>query len=562
MSENFNPDSDSGTLIVSAAMNDDYPSNRSSVRLSRIRLAGLLAGLSIAAAVALAVWVQTSPDSLLSRHIDGNKAADMLDVLDASGASYEVDSDTGKIVVPIDQADHIKYRLSASGLSDDDNPRNKLSPQHHLEREIARSIMSIRHIKTAKVILAIPEQTETVTSISKPSASVMINLEQGQTLKKNQKMAIIQLISASVPKLEAEQVTMVDQNGRLLSPNGSSAVSDLNTRRTAYKENLEEDLTARITQILSPFVDADGLRVQVSVDLDYSGTGHSQEKGGAKLPDSINKQSAIEQRVSSSGLTELVSTSESVNVNAQSATPANSANNSVAPRRIAKKKIARHNEVQAAASANDIKASLRRLSVAVVVDDQKLTRPDGTVKSQSMGQDEFDRFSGLVKQAIGFDSSRGDQLTLTHAAFKQPEQVQVKLEPPFWKQVWFYLMLKQLTVLLALLLLFLGIINPLIRYALGLDGDILNKKTPALKGSKNRDADKKNDMRYDQNGPPAAGWDELQQPIRAKPGDVSDLLLLDTPQDYQHRLEYMKKITDADARLVAEVIKSWINKDG
>lgn len=543
-------------------MNEDYPSNRSAVSLSRIRLAGLLVGLSIAAAVALTVWVQTSPDPLLSRHIDGNKAADRLDVLDASGASYEVDSDTGKIVVPINQADHIKHRLSVPGITGDDNPRDKLIPQQNLEREIARSIMSIQHIKTARVLLAIPEQAESPAAYSKPRASVMITLEQGQSLKKNQKMAIIQLVAASVPKLEVEQVTMVDQRGHLLSPNGSSAVSDLNVRQVAYKENLEEDLTARITQILFPFVDADGLRVQVSADLDYSGTGPSQEKGGAKLPDSINKQSAIEQRVMSSGLTEGGSTSESVNVNAQTVSPANSANNSVASRRTAKKKTARDNEVQAAATAKDITASLRRLSVAVVVDDQKLARPDGTVKSQSMGQDEIDRFSDLVKQAIGFDSSRGDRLTLTHAAFKQPEPVQVKLEPPFWKQVWFYLMLKQLTVLLALLLLFLGIINPLIRYALGLDGVAHDKKTPALKGSKNRDADMKNDVRYDQNGPTAAGWDESQQPIRAKPGDVSGLLLLDTPQDYQHRLEYIKKITDADARLVAEVIKSWINQDG
>ena len=148
--------------------------------------------------------------------------------------------------------------------------------QRALEGEIAQTIMAIQNVKTARVLLAIPVQSVFVRERKKPSASVIVNLYQGRSLDKGQIESIIHLVASSVPQLEAEQVTVVDQKGRLLNSKDSSSVSYLTSKQFEYKKNIEEHLMERIANILSPLV-GDGMRVQISADVDFTETDKTQE---------------------------------------------------------------------------------------------------------------------------------------------------------------------------------------------------------------------------------------------------------------------------------------------
>lgn len=517
-----------------------HRSNKDSEILSWISRIGLLIVLlmCVAISVALVIWSQTTPALSFSRLINGKNISEIQEILVAEGISYRIDADTGTITAPIDPADGI----SPQGLSGRTGTNKPLAAdtgfgagkntemmrlRHNMESEVAHSIMTIQDIKSAKVILALPEQSPGRKESDKPSASVMVNLDKGKKLDRKQVDAIINLVASSVSNLDAEQVTLVDQRAQLLSRNDTDPELDLPARQLEYKKNLEEQMVEKIVNILSPLIDAESLRPQVSAELDFSGNKLSQQKDNSGLNNS-KKQRFL----------------------------ANSARDlKTSPRRTVRKNADKNKAVD---SENNFEGLLRRLSVAVVIDDQKTIQADGSVISRPYDQNEIGRFSDLVKQAIGFDNSRGDQLTVTNIAFKKPTDRQAATELPFWKQAWFFIILKQSAAGFAILLLFFGVVRPLIRNSVSRDGDVRNKKTLDLKKSTLKNTAMGWGIRYGQKG----DQDGPLQDIAVMPNDVTAILLLDTPQSYLQRLEYLKKLTDADAKLVADVIKAWVKKDG
>ena len=204
--------------------------------------------------------------------------------------------------------------------------------------------------------------------------------------------------------------------------------------------------------------------------------------------------------------------------------------------------------------------ALRRLSVAVVVDDRHVTQSDGTVKGQSYSQEDINRFSDLVKQAVGFDSSRGDQVTVTNVAFKLDELIEALPAIPIWEQGWFLDILKQVAAALAVLFLLLGVLRPTMRSLVG--RDIKEKNAVALTEAQQMVAAMGGAVRYNEQGVPIAIPVGQQSVNFTLPTEMQDLLLLDVPQSYEHRLEYVKRLVDDDSKIVAQVIKSWVKKDG
>jgi flagellar M-ring protein FliF len=205
--------------------------------------------------------------------------------------------------------------------------------------------------------------------------------------------------------------------------------------------------------------------------------------------------------------------------------------------------------------------ALRRLSVAVVVDDKHVAQGDGTVKAQSYSQEDINRLSDLVKQAVGFDSSRGDQVTVTNVTFKIDELIEALPAIPVWEQGWFLDLMKQLAAVLAVLFLFFGVLRPTMRSLVGRDVD--EKNTLALAEAKENVAAAGGAVRLDGNGVPVAVPAGGQHNVAfTMPPEMQDLLLLDVPQSYEHRLEYVKRLVDDDSKIVAQVIKTWVKKDG
>ncbi len=573
---------------------DAHPAIKGLAGLTIARQIGLMLGLalSVAIGVAIVLWSQEPSYGRLYSEISQNDVAEILEVLNKENVKYKVESGSGAIMVPMDQVSSVKLKLASQGLPKSNSLGYELLDkdqgfgtsksvevvrfQRALEGEIARTIMSIQNVKSARVLLAIPVQSVFVRERKKPSASVMVNLYQGRTLDKGQVESIIHLVASSVPQLDAEQVTVVDQKGQLLNSNDSSAAGNLTSKQFEYKKNIEEHLMGRIENILSPLVGADGMRAQISADVDFTETDRTQEMFNPDLP-ALRSEQTSEEKSSSSpiqGIPGALSnqptaagsapetTPQTANASgapaAQGAAPATAASS---PGSLAKNATRNYELDKTITHTRLATGALRRLSVAVVVDDKHVAQSDGAVKSQAYSQEDINRFSDLVKQAVGFDSSRGDQVTVTNVTFKLDELIEPLPSIPVWEQGWFLDLMKQLAAVLALLFLLLGVLRPTMRSLVG--RDIEEKKSLALADAHDKAAATGGTVRLNEHGQPVAVLAGQQQNMSfTMPPEMQDLLLLDVPQSYEHRLEYVKRLVDDDSKVVAQVIKTWVKKDG
>ena len=568
------------------AKSDAHPAMKGLADLTIARQLGLMLGLalSVAIGVAIVLWSQAPSYGRLFSEIGEQDVAEILEVLDTQGIKYKVETGSGAIMVPIDDVSEVKLKLAALGLPRSNSLGYELLDkdqgfgssksvemvrfQRALEGEIAQTIMSIQSVKAARVLLAIPVQSVFVRERKKPSASVIVNLYQGRSLDKGQIESIIHLVASSVPQLEAEQVTVVDQKGRLLNSKDSSSVSYLTSKQFEYKKNIEEHLMERIANILSPLV-GDGMRVQISADVDFTETDKTQELFNPQSSALRSEQTSEEQST-------LPATQGVPGALSNQPTPAG-----IAPETIPKPGSAPDSTTAPAPGSNAKNATrnfeldktithtrlatglLHRLSVAVVVDDRHIAQADGKVKTQSYTPEDINRFSDLVKQAVGFDSTRGDQVTVTNVAFKMPEELEALPEIPVWEQGWFLDLMKQVAAVLAVLFLLFGVLRPTMRSLAGREKE--DKKAAALAEEQATEEQAKAaamggvvSYNYNQEGIPVATPALPQQASAELPTHMEDLLLIDVPHSYEKRLEYLQRVVDNDPKLVAQVIKRWV----
>ena len=564
------------------ATSDTHPAMKGLADLTIARQLGLMLGLALSVAIGIAIvlWSQDPSYGRLFSEIGEQDVAEILEVLDKESIKYKVESGSGAIMVPTGDVSKVKLKLAALGLPKSNSMGYELLDkeqgfgssksvemvrfQRALEGEIAQTIMAIQSVKTARVLLAIPVQSVFVRERKKPSASVVVNLYQGRSLDKGQIESIIHLVASSVPQLEAEQVTVVDQKGRLLNSNDSSSVSNLTSKQFEYKKNIEEHLMERIVNILSPLV-GDGMRVQISADVDFTETDKTQELFNPKSSALRSEQTSEEQSALSAtqGVPGALSNQPTPAGTAPETTPTpgSAPDSKTAPATApgsSAKNATRNFELDKTITHTRLATGLlHRLSVAVVVDDRRTPEADGKIKAQPYTPEDINRFSDLVKQAVGFDSTRGDQVTVNNVAFKIPEALEALPAIPVWEQGWFLDLMKQVAAVLAVLLLLFGVLRPTMRTLAGYKK--IDKKAAALAAEKAAEEQAAAlGVSYDKNqgGIPVA-TPALEQSIEL-PAHMDDLLLVDMPHGYEKRLEYLQRLVDSDPKLVAQVIKRWV----
>jgi flagellar M-ring protein FliF len=544
------------------------------------RQLGLMLALaaSVALGVAVVLWAQAPAYDLLFAGVAEKDASEIIDALDKMAVPYKVDSTTGAIMVPNGQARELKVKLAAQGLPrtattgydllDKDNgfgaSKNVelMRFQRALEGEIALTIQTIQNVKSARVLLALPVQSVFVRERKKPSASVVVELYPGRTLEKQQIESIVHLVASSVPLMEANQVTVVDQKGRLLSSKETAEEWSLNSKQFEYKKNLEEHLRERIDNILTPLVGSDGMRAQISADVDFSVTEKTQEMFNPDSPALRSDQTQEENNSSSKpqGVPGALSNQppptgvapEVASGQEKSATASSSGSSS---------KTATHNyELDKTITHTRLATgALRRISVAVVVDN-KHAMIEGKPEQQPFSEEELNQMRELVKQAVGYDSSRGDQVTVSNVAFKAPEAME-EISEPIWLQPWFIDVMKLLAAVLVVWVLVFKLLRPIFATLIGKDEN--EERLKALEEVQRQAEAIGGVVRFDEQGRPMAVRvnEETGEVIGISTG-AEDLLLLEAPQSYEKRLEYVQKLIDEDPKLVAQVIKTWLQEDG
>lgn len=441
-----------------------------------------LLGLLGTVAVAGLAWMalREPPQRDLFRALpDADKSA-VAQVLDQSGIKYDFDS-SGAMTVGEGDYFKAKMMLAAQGLPKSAPDGNSMIDSLPMgasraveneklrsarETDLARTIEAIDSVETAKVHLAVEAPSVFLRDRTKPSASVMLRLSQGRTLTDAQVSAIVHLVASSIPELNPEDISVVDQNGRLLSNNDGNAADD---RQLAIQGKMEDRYRQSVIALLTPILGDGNFSTEVHAELNFAerqatretypqdearlrteqGTWASDPRGqgtgeASGIPGALSNQAPVNPTVTQTNPNGQA-VQQGQTAQQQPGTPPN-------PLMKTEETFNRSFELGREVSVTkDAIGTVKRLSVAVALDNG----PDGKPRSAQ----EIAALEALVKGAVGFDQTRGDVVALSSRSFVKPQEAAT----PWYEADWMSPLVRNVSALLVVLLLVFGIGRPLLK---------------------------------------------------------------------------------------------------
>ena len=394
---------------------------------------------------------------------EADKAA-VADALQSSGINYSLDPGTGAISVDAGKLHEARMLLAGQGLPKAQPTGDAMMASLPMgssravegetlrgarEADLARTIEAIDSVKTARVHLATPEASVFVRESKQPAASVMLTLQQGRSLSAAQVRAIRHLVASSVPNLSAEDVSIIDQSGALLSSEQASA----DDRMFQLQMQMEERYRQAVIALLTPIAGPGNFSVEVHADVDASESQSTRET----YPENDRALRSEEGNKSTSGATQEAGGIPGATTNqppaasqVAAAPPAQGAAGAGSSQ--SEETYTRSFDVgREIAVTRNPQGALRRLSVAVALRDGK-----GAKKRSAA---EVAALENLVKGAVGFKADRGDVVAISARPFAEEAPVVVN----FWDAPWFFPLVQQLGAVLGALLAFFVIGRPLVQ---------------------------------------------------------------------------------------------------
>lgn len=450
------------------------------VRLSNSqKLAGMVViALFLAVVIGAFLWVREPTYAVLFSIQDEKDGGQIVAALQQQNVPYRFSEGGHTILVPQNVVHDTRLRLAAQGLPKGglvgfellENQKMGISQfaeqinyQRGLEGELARSIQSLAAVKGARVHLGIPKQTAFLRDEQKTSASVLVSLYPGRTLESSQVAGIVNLVASSVPQLSPLNVTVIDQEGRLISQSQDSLRNaGLDPSQLKYVREIEANYAKRIEDILSPVVGASNVRAQVAADIDFSQIDQVAEtyKPNPSPETAIRSQQTIENisgAPAAAGIPGALSNQPPVPATAPLSQPpvAGTSNPGNGNAQNYSKNTSTNYEVdKTIRHTKSVPGTVRRVSVAIVVNHKKeLAKDPAKAKSLPLTDAEMKQLTELAQEAVGFNKERGDTLNVTNAPFT-PIEKDIVPDTPFWADAELIAMLKDV----AKYLLFAGLI--------------------------------------------------------------------------------------------------------
>lgn len=490
-----------------------FPVLQKAGNLSRsVQLGALATAIALLAVVSL--WFRGPDYKVLFSNLQDRDGGAIITALAQMNVPYQLTDNGSAILVPAEKVHETRLQLAQQGLPRSgeagfeliDQTRfgasqftEQINFQRALEGELASSIQALNAVQHARVHLALPRETLFVRDRQPPSASVLLTLYPGRMLSESQVSAISWLVSSSVPNLTADNVSVVDQNGRLLtapagSGNGDSARRDLVTE-------IETRTVQRILTLLNPIVGTGNVRAQVSADLDFS---QREQTSEIYRPNQLPGQAAVRSQQTSAAVQNGVLPAEGIPgaltnqpppdpvapIEQPAAAPAvgpdgqpldaaalenavpppgaaapavgqaapAAGGTQVGPQGTARNDATINYEVDRTIShVKDSVGQLRRLSVAVVVNYREV---DG--EPAPLPADEIAKIDELVKQAMGYTPERGDSVSVVNSLFSEEGPP----APQFWENPVYIehaiQLLKYILIAAAVILLWRGLGRPIV----------------------------------------------------------------------------------------------------
>lgn len=528
---------------------------------------GVALAASIALLIGLWMWGQTPEYRVLFSNLSDRDGGAIIESLQQQNIPYKFAEGGGALLVPADKVHEIRLRLASQGLPKGGTAGFELMEaqkfgtsqfleqvnyQHALEGELARSIETLDSVQSARVHLAIPKPTVFVKDKEKPSASVVLTLHPGRTLDPGQVNGIVHLISSSIPNMPAQNVTVLDQDGNMLSTLRDGNDLLMNATQLKFIREVEQDYIKRIEAILIPITGQQNVKAQVTANIDFAQveqTAESFKPNQRPNTAAVRSSQTLDMQNGSNGtggvpgaLTNqppLPATAPLVSgPNGQPITPNGGTNSS-------RKEATANYEVDRTIQHTKMPVgNITRLSVAVVINNRNVTDKSGKVTSRPYTDAENAQITALIKDAMGFDPKRGDSLNLLNRAFNNEREIIPEL--PWWKDPQMIALAKEgakyLLIFMAAMFLIFGVIRPAVK-------SLAPPPPPPLP----EEAVDEEAAAEDEAVDAEAGENEEGEPVLSEAAQKMNL--------FDANLQLAKDLTKNDPKIVALVIKDWVNND-
>ncbi len=527
-------------------------------------LIGLAASISIG--VTAAFWMQDPGYTVLLNNISDKESSEVISVLTSASIPYQLDDQSGAVKVPAAQVHAARLKLAEQGLPKSSGfgleimeGGNGISTSqfmegaryhHALETELARTIGSLQPVQSARVHLAVPKSSVFLGKKQQPSASVLLQLYSGRTLTESQVTAIAHLVGSSIPDLEPNRVTVVDQSGKLLNAPDDNSELGLSARQLDYVRRVEDSYVARIENLLVPMLGAGRVRTTVTTALDFT---QREETRELYDPETIVRSEQVsEDRNNGSGLTggipgalsnqppqpaPLAATPSPAPATANPAQTADAVSAQAAatvaqtPNNESVRRTRNFEMDRTMSHTKESTGAIQRLSVAVLIDEKRTTAADGTVTTEKIAPEQLEAIQKLVRDAVGFDERRGDTVSVSSMPFYQSPPDEEAEEPGLLQSPTVQSYGKQALAAAMFLIVALLLIRPLLG-AMG-GGGPTGSKAGSLAWA----------------GGGGSGGSNQSGEQRG-------------PLSYDDKISVARQLADKNPERVAQIVRSWVQADG
>ena len=513
----------------------------------------LLLGLAAAVAVgvAVALWSQNPSYRVLFPNIDPSEMGAISGVLETAGIAYEIDGTSGALLVDSARVNQAQMLLAGQGLPQSKGVtlENLYDGQgyatsqfmetkfytHALEAKLERIIGSLNTVKAAQVSLGLPKRSAFLRDRKAPTASVVVHLFPGRILESGQAKAITHLVASSVPDLEPSNVTLLDENSNLLSNQADDDLLGAATSQFEYRRRLENALAENIDTLLVPIMGPGRSRTRVVASLDFTELEETTERFDPASQVIRSEQSSQQESIGGAlgalGIPGALSNQPPVNALGnppQQQTPAAAdaagAEGAVAaeplPRSTAQDSILNYEVDRTISRKRAPRGQVERLSVAVVLDYLPPVGGGRNAEPVPLTAEQLAEIQGLIREAVGYDESRGDTLNLINMPFQAaPAPVEAE-PPPIWENPLVMDIGKLVLAAVIVLSLVIFVLKPLVQ----------NLLTPPPAPAPALPLDQ-------------AGYPQMQLMPREDP------------------LQIAQNMASTDPKRIAQVVKDWVAAD-
>lgn len=414
--------------------------------------------------------------AVLFNELDSADAKKIISKLEEENVDYRLTKNGTEVLVPIDKVLKMRVELAENvgsgavvGYELFDKAQSpgvgqeviKLQMLRALEGELARTIRAIDHVKGVRVHLVLPRREMFTRDEQKPSASVILRMEDGKGISPKQVEAIQKLVASSVPKMETKMVSIVDSKGNLLTKNFEDDDQAQITTNEEMRRDLERRMTNAVMSMLERSVGSEKVRVNVSLEMDFDQLVISKESYN---PDEqvLRSSTTIEEKNQSDEREPIVSVQENI-------PDAEGKNINQVSQQGSKTEETQNFEISKQTTSQVRKQGvIKRISVAVIVDGTYKAGENGAREFIPRTEQEMEQLTTLAKSAVGFNEDRGDVVEVVNMQFYNPEDMLNAEDPIIFmgftkKEV--MKMVEGIGVAIVSILVILLVIRPLIAKA-------------------------------------------------------------------------------------------------